>query len=407
MFAKFKATSGAAGSVFGKTPSRPGLDLKTKLAPVLATLSKPYVAPSLALVVFLGLGATFIGLSSDPDAGSPSIRVKMSKEKPATAAVTTDVPVAPSGADAFTIDSLGLFADAPVGMLDANGQPLDNRAVITLPGGDGGTANAPKLSAQPLPPAPITGLSQPSPQGPLPAIGPNGQTPAQAYARPFRSDGRPMVALIVGGLGINPATTKAAIEQLPADVTLSFVPYADNLQTWIDLARAQGHEVLIEIPMQPVNYPDNDTGPDTLLVNTRADDLNLRLNRVLGRATGYFGVTNYQGSAFLKDRTGVGALTGSLRARGLAFIDDGQGRAIDGAAATMPRASADRIIDQSLTAAAIQAQLAGLETAAKSRGQALGTGFAYPVTVSTAIKWTQTLNQKGLQLAPASAITRR
>ncbi|OYW81686.1 MAG: hypothetical protein B7Z26_04710 [Asticcacaulis sp. 32-58-5] len=80
---------------------------------------------------------------------------------------------------------------------------------------------------------------------------------------------------------------------------------------------------------------------------------------------------------------------------------------MDGAAATMPRASADRIIDQSLTAAAIQAQLAGLETAAKSRGQALGTGFAYPVTVATAIKWTQGLNQKGLQLAPASAITRR
>ncbi|OYW80555.1 MAG: hypothetical protein B7Z26_06295, partial [Asticcacaulis sp. 32-58-5] len=217
MFAKFKATSAAAGSVFGKTPTKPGLDLKARFEPVLTFLKKTYVAPSLAFVVFLGVGATFIALSSDPDAGSPSIRVKMPKEKP-VAAAATDTPVAPSGADAFTIDSLGLFSDAPVDVLDANGQPVDSRAVITLPGSDGGSVTAPKLSAQPLPPAPIAGLSQPSPQGPLPIIAANGQTPAQAYARPFRSDGRPMVALIVGGLGINPAPTKAAIEQLPAEV---------------------------------------------------------------------------------------------------------------------------------------------------------------------------------------------
>ncbi|OYW79604.1 MAG: hypothetical protein B7Z26_07785, partial [Asticcacaulis sp. 32-58-5] len=401
MFAKFKITGGVAGSVFGKTPAKAGPDFKARLEPVITALKKPYVAPSLALVVFLALGATFIALSSDPDAGSPSIRVKMPKETVTAATASPEAPPVPSGADAFTIDSLGLFSDAPVGVLDANGQPVDNRAVITLPGSEGATS-APRQSAQPLPPAPIAGLSQPSPQGPQPVIGPNGQTPASAYARPFRSDGRPMVALIVGGLGINPATTKAAIEQLPAEVTLSFVPYADNLQTWIDLARAQGHEVLIEVPMQPVNYPDNDTGPDTLLVNARTDDLNLRLNKVLGRATGYFGITNYQGSAFLKDRAGIGALTNSLKARGLAFIDDGQARGLDaGAGAAMPRASADRVIDQALSAAAIQTQLTGLESTAKSRGQALGTGFAYPVTVSTAIKWTQTLNQKGLQLAPA------
>ncbi len=42
------------------------------------------------------------------------------------------------------------------------------------------------------------------------------------------------MAVIVGGLGFNAQVTQAAIEQLPAAVTLSFVPYADRLQGWID-----------------------------------------------------------------------------------------------------------------------------------------------------------------------------
>ena len=87
-------------------------------------------------------------------------------------------------------------------------------------------------------------VSEPSPVGLLPVISKDGRTPYQAYARPFQANGKPRVALVVGGLGLNASATKAAIERLPPEVTLSFVPYADNLQSWIDQARAQGHEVL-------------------------------------------------------------------------------------------------------------------------------------------------------------------
>jgi polysaccharide deacetylase 2 family uncharacterized protein YibQ len=212
-----------------------------------------------------------------------------------------------------------------------------------------------------------------------------------------------MVALIVGGLGINPAATKEAIDTLPPQVTLSFVPYTQNLQTWIDMARAAGHEVIIEVPMQPTNYPDNDPGPQTLLANMRNDDLMARMNWVMTRATGYFAMSNYQGGAFFKDKAGMATFMQTLKARGVAFIDDGQARGLPGAWA---RLSADRVIDSQINAQAITQQLAGLETQAKSRGMALGTGFAYPVTLAVAIRWTQTLDAKGLQLAPASALTR-
>src|ERR1700761_8082059 len=108
--------------------------------------------------------------------------------------------------------------------------------------------------------------ARPPARGPLlPIIAADGRASWKAYARPFADDGRPKIALVIGGLGLNPDQTKAAIEQLPPEVTLSFSPYAENLQAQIDHARAAGHEVMVEIPMEPLDYPDNDPGPYTLL----------------------------------------------------------------------------------------------------------------------------------------------
>jgi hypothetical protein len=125
---------------------------------------------------------------------------------------------------------------------------------------------------------------------------------------------------------------------------------------------------------------------------------------LLGRATGYFGVTNYLGDRFVTSDTGMSAFLGILRQRGLAFFDDGVARRRPGA---WSRASADTIVDETQTPAAIIARLNALEAAAKTRGAALGTGFAYPVTVEAAARWTAGLEARGVQLAPASAMAAR
>ena len=399
MFAKPKTPSASSAP---RRSSGAKFDPRALLDKVLAVFRKPYVAPvSAASALALGV-IVFLNVAGDPDAASPSVRIHL--DKPKAAAPSTHI--APSDQPQnFALDSLGDFGDASADAFINADPSANDAAVITLPGDDGGDAPAPsgpKQPASPLPVAPIAGLVQTTPNGPLPIIAPNGVTPASAYARPFRSDGRPMVALVVGGLGLNPSMTKQAIEQLPPQVTLSFVPYANGLQGWIDLARASGHEVMIEAPMQPSNYPDNDPGPQTLMANARPDDLISHLNWTLSRATGYFALSNYQGGAFFKDRAGVSVFMNTLKQRGVDFIDDGQARSLSGA---WGRASADRIVDNQLNATAIAAQLSGLEATAKSRGQALGTGFAYPVTVAAAIQWTQGLNARGLQLAPASALT--
>ncbi len=375
--------------------------LRENFAPVGRILRKPPVAVAGAGLLLLGAAALFITVLGDPRAGAPSASAALKREAPAVAPP-------PTGLEAFSVGAYGSWQD-----LAAEGGTIDpalaGEAVITLPNGatvsgNGAPVTAPRVAASPLPAAPIAGLSQPGPNGPLPTIATDGRVPAQAYARPFRSNGRPRVALIVGGLGLNAVTTRAAIERLPAEVTLSFVPYAEGLQGWIDLARAQGHEVMLEMPMEPSGYPDNDPGPHTLLASGEAADIQARMNWLLGRATGYFGVTNYMGDRFATSDAGMTAFMSILRQRGVAFLDDGSMSRRPGAWA---RASANRIIDEEQTPTAIVAQLNALEALAKGQGQALGTGFSYPVTVEAVARWTADMDARGLQLAPASAMTQR
>lgn len=368
---------------------------------VLGALDKVLANPALTAIasgcLFLIAAVVLILAAGNPHAGYPQARFHLAQAGPPPPgwreALTAELP----GDAPVSVDSLQLLPPGAASPSDIPGQ-----AVITMPGAE---AAGGEHAGQALPPAPIAGLTEPGPGGALlPVISQDGRTPAQAYARPFRSNGKPKIALVIGGLGLNAKTTRQAIEQLPADVTLSFVPYSDGLQAWIDLARSNGHEVLIEAPMEPNDYPDNDPGPYTLMALGRAAETVQKLEWVLSRATGYFGVTNYLGSKFISNDQAMATFTGALRQRGLAFIDDGSAVRRGGG---LQRASADAVIDDQLAGDAIDKQLVVLEANALRNGQALGSGFAYPLTLDQVAHWATTLAQRGYQLAPASALTMR
>lgn len=391
--------------MFSKKPQavhspRPGAEpgpFDAARAAMLTAVANPYVGAGGAAFLFLLTLATLIAITGDPKAGSPTVRLSLAKAAMAGAAV-------PGWREGLAAERAGEAPLLPDTFQLSEGPLADigGTAIITLPGG--GSSDGPS-AVEGLPQAPLAGFFEAGPGGgPLPIVGPGGRTPAEAYARPFTSNGKPKVALVIGGLGLNPATTRRAIETLPPEVTLSFAPYAEGLQGWIDMARANGHEVLLETPMEPTDYPANDPGPYTLLAASPPQETVRKLEWLLSRASGYYGLTNYLGSRFMTSGTAMGAFTGALRQRGLAFIDDGTGARTGGG---IPRASAGRIIDEDLSAEAIGRQLAALEVGARGGGQALGSGFAYPVTIDQTAAWAQSLPARGFQLAPASAVMSR
>lgn len=352
-------------------------------APLLAGLAAAcvFIAGAVALSVFTG------GEPGPVGAGAEIAR----PPEPVTLAEAEPVPAAPE----------------PVPFEFAVDEEVSLPGVSDTEAALGAPADPPAPRA---PPAPLPGLFEEGPGGPLPVIGPDGQRPDEAYARAHAPRTGPVVALIVGGLGMSERLTAQAIERLPPEVTLSFAPYANDLQGWIDRARAAGHEVLIELPMEPFDYPNNDPGPHTLLAEASEAENARRLAWLLSRSAGYAGVINYQGARLGAAPAPLARIFARLEARGLTMFHDGAWRRqvieAAGREANARLVLADRVIDGDPSPDAVEQRLLELEALALQNGSALGSGFAYPVTVDAAAAWAEGLSRRGYVLAPASHVAR-
>jgi len=246
----------------------------------------------------------------------------------------------------------------------------------------------------------------------LPIIAIDGRQPWSTYARPFNvDDTRPWVAVLVTNLGLNRRETDAAIQLLPGAVTLSFSPYAENLDAWIEAARSAGHEVFMDLPLEPLDFPRDDPGPSTLLTSlSTADNLN-RLEWVLGRAPGFVGVATWMGSQFTTVEDAMMPVLEGLKERGLMIVDSrGSSRSIATELASsiqLPRAFNNRFLDATPSISAIDRALADLESVAQEQRVAIGIARSLPVSIDRIQRWAGNLERKGIVLAPVSAIADR
>ena len=91
--------------------------------------------------------------------------------------------------------------------------------------------------------------------------------------------------------------------------------------------------------------------------------------------------------------------------RGLLYIDPRPGRTSALPAAGAPSRSVDLVVDDPPARAEIEAKLAALERLARERGSSLGlAGPLRPVTIERIAAWAKGLEERGLVLAPVSAL---
>lgn len=284
---------------------------------------------------------------------------------------------------------------APIPQVSQAAKPAGPKGSFTRSGG--------------LRPAPDPALVKKGQDGPLPVVASDGRTPLQVYARPYKATGRPRIAIVVGGLGMSQATTLAAIQQLPGGVTLAFAPYGRTLQDYVNQARAAGHEVLLQVPMEPMDYPTNDPGPHTLLTSLTINRNLKRLEWLFGRFTGYVGVVNQMGGRFTSAQTHLTPILAAMQSRGLMFLDakaSSSSVAVDIAGQIgLYVAASDRVVDITASRAAIDARLLELERLASASGGAIGIGYPYPVTIERLAQWTRAMGDRGYDLVPVSALT--
>jgi polysaccharide deacetylase 2 family uncharacterized protein YibQ len=263
-----------------------------------------------------------------------------------------------------------------------------------------------------LPEVPVAELVEESQYGPLPKIANDGRRPAEMYARPSRYAAAPAagepsrIAVLLTGLGTGEGASPSLLKGLPPTVSVAFGAYGRSLQDAVTSARDEGHEVLLQIPLEPNNYPTEDPGPHTLLTTLPPAENLKRLQWLMSRYTGYVGVTNLMGAKFDTSAPSLQPVLEEMKRRGLLYVDDG-------ATAESPATKIAETIglDYSTVSVQIDAgdvakQLAKLEAAAKERGAAIGVAKAKPATVKQLIEWASKLEGKGVVLVPVSAALR-
>ncbi|MEM1364503.1 MAG: divergent polysaccharide deacetylase family protein [Pseudomonadota bacterium] len=282
--------------------------------------------------------------------------------------------------------------------------PTNDDIIIRTVGG--GADIEPRLSHLPDP-----DLVDSTVYGDLPKRAADGRTPLETYQRPLGASGgfgTARVAIVVGGLGLSQTGTEDAIDRLPGAVTLAFAPYGNSLQRWVEKARRDGHELMIQAPLEPFDYPINDPGPHTLRVDIDQNENRKRLHWVLGRISNYVGVMNFMGARFAANRAAMQGLMQELNSRGLMYLDDGSAlRSEAGSLAAslgMPFVKSGLLLDANPEADAVQAQLLKLEQAAREQGVAIATASAYPASIRRIAEWVKAAEKKGIDVVPISAL---
>ena len=271
---------------------------------------------------------------------------------------------------------------------------------------------APWPTAKPLQTAPVQTLVEQGEHGLLPKIGPEGDTPYDAYARaePQKKSGDPKIAVIVTGLGMSRAATEAAIAAMPADVALSLDVYARGLDFWVKRARQAGHEVLLNMPSESNDFPFSDPGPHALRSLATPDENVQQLEWILSQTTGYFGVLSVYGSKFLSVEEQVKVIMNVLKQRGVMYVDGGAEDSRGTRVAYQVGAkwaTVDLILDNTPGRAALDLQFQEFEALAKKRAVAIARVSANPLALERLAAWLKTLDGKGLQLVPVSSLANK
>ncbi len=264
---------------------------------------------------------------------------------------------------------------------------------------------------RPLTAAPQMKVTEIGSHGQLPRISKSGEKPSRVYERStslnvIHSDA-PKIAILLGGMGLNEKLTAQAVKDLPADITFAFAPYGNNLQEQVNRARNEGHEVFLQVPLEPIGFPANNPGPRTLTGDAaEAENLDA-LRWHMSRFTGYAGVVNYMGSRYLSMPKAIRPMLSELNKRGVLFLEDGS-MALSATETTakalqMPVKRAQVVIDADLNPQAIIAQLTLLEEQATGTGFAIGTGTGLEVTITTVKEWARAAAERGIILVPITA----
>lgn len=234
--------------------------------------------------------------------------------------------------------------------------------------------------------------------------------PWRKYAALTQDTGdKPVIAIVIDDAGLDQPRTARTVE-LPGPITISYLPYARDLQPQVNAARNAGHEVMLHMPMEP-SSASIDPGPHALLASYDRQTILNEMTWMLDRFDGYVGVNNHMGSKFTADPERMRVVMEVMKSRGLMFLDSRTSAASVGYSTAssfgVPAITRDIFIDDADDAAKIADMLARTENVARKQGFAIAIGHPRDLTLGALKQWIPEIQAKGFELVPITDVLRR
>ena len=216
----------------------------------------------------------------------------------------------------------------------------------------------------------------------------------------------PRVTIIVDDIGYDKRIAEKFLK-LDSALTISILPKSPYDKKLSQLARENGSEVMLHLPMEPKEYPRIDPGPGALLTHMSPDELIRQLEDDLDAVPGIKGVNNHMGSRLTGSSPQMNQVFSVLKKRGLYFVDSKTAPESYGESSArlfqVPYAERDVFIDHYQTSEFIRKQIELLVRIAEKHGTAIGIAHPHEVTYQVLSDMLPEI-KKRVKIVPASQL---
>lgn len=198
------------------------------------------------------------------------------------------------------------------------------------------------------------------------------------------------LSIIIVGLGLFPELTDQVLN-LSDQVMLGYYSQSPEVKEQIEKAISKGFDVYMMCPMEPVYYPQNDPGPNTLLTGLPKEENLKRLDDILNIYPSITGLVSYQGSLFMTSEEDLSPVIQSLKSKNKTFIDTSNApQSKTQSVCNEQKATCYQTqfqLDQELSSEALKKMFKEVEKSLETHDHVIVFGFAYPITIEAISEW--------------------
>jgi polysaccharide deacetylase 2 family uncharacterized protein YibQ len=226
--------------------------------------------------------------------------------------------------------------------------------------------------------------------------------------------GGPRIAIVFDDLGYSTEGLARELLEMPARLTFAVLPGLRHSLAFAESARARGHEVILHLPMEPIDTDRHDPGENALWVDLEPEENLRRVRLALDGLPFYAGVSNHMGSRYTASSDGMEIVLREIRARSdhLFFLDSRttpHSVALDGAHRLgVPCLGNDLFLDSTeADALPPEIQTVRLGEIARRRGRAVAIGHVRAETVAAVREAIRRWSDGGIRLVGLSDLMHR